>query len=222
MIDVQAFILTFKLAMITSVILLIIGIPLAYLISRSRSTAQIILKTMVNMPLVLPPSVLGFYLLTLFAPDTFIGQWFLSIFKVNLIFSFQGLVVASLIFSMPFMVNSLVSGFQSLPDNLIEAALTLGKNNLTILMTILVPNSKSAILTGTVLTFAHTVGEFGVILMLGGSIPGVSKVASISIFEQVESMNYSAAHVMSAVLVVSSLLVLGIVYTAESTASRRL
>lgn len=222
MIDVQAFILTFKLAMITSVILLIIGIPLAYFIYRSRSTAQIILKTMVNMPLVLPPSVLGFYLLTLFAPDAFIGQWFSSIFKVNLIFSFQGLVVASLIFSMPFMVNSLVSGFQSLPDNLIEAALTLGKNNLTILMTILVPNSKSAILTGTVLTFAHTVGEFGVILMLGGSIPGVSKVASISIFEQVESMNYSAAHVMSAVLVASSLLVLGIVYTAESTARRRL
>lgn len=222
MIDVQAFILTFKLAMITSVLLLMIGIPLAYLIYRSRSKTQVLLKTIVNMPLVLPPSVLGFYLLTLFSPNAAMGKWADQLFGISLIFSFQGLVVASLIFSLPFMVNSLVAGFQALPNNLIEAAVTLGKNNLTILTTILVPNSKSAILTGTVLTFAHTVGEFGVILMIGGSVPGVTRVASISIFEQVESMNYAAAHAMSAALVISSLMVLGIVYTAEYSGRRRI
>jgi len=210
--DWQPLLLTFRLAAITTLILFAIGIPLAYWIAYTRTRLKPVIETLVSMPLVLPPSVLGFYLLLAFSPQNAFGQWLEQWFNIRLVFSFAGLVVGSVIFSLPFMVHPIQSGFQNLPASLIEASRTLGKSDMFTLFRILLPNIKPALLSGAVLSFAHTVGEFGVILMIGGNIPGVTKVASIAIYDEVESLNYAAANFYALVLFAVTFAILLTVY----------
>ena len=198
----QTLYITFQLAAITTLILLIIGIPLAYFLSRSRSRVKPFLEALISMPLVLPPTVLGFYLLLAFSPQSMLGNTLDTYFDIRLVFTFAGLVIGSVIYSLPFMVHPIQSGLENLPTNLTEAAYTLGKSKTVTLFRVLLPNIKPSLLTGIVLSFAHTVGEFGVVLMIGGSIPGETKVASVAIYEMVEIMDYSMAHIYSAIMVV--------------------
>lgn len=212
MFDIQPLILTFQLALITTAILLVLGIPLAYWLARWESRWKYVLQTLVSMPLVLPPTVLGFYLLVAFSPAGWLGRFLESIFGLQLVFSFEGLVVASVIYSLPFMVNPIQAGFQSLPPSLSEASYTLGKSPLRTFWRVLLPNIKPSILTATVISFAHTVGEFGVILMIGGSIPGETRVASIAIYNEVEALNYDTAHQYALILFVITFVILLTVY----------
>ena len=216
MIDWEPLVLTFKLAGITTIILLIISIPLAYWLTRTQSYFKTVIETLVSMPLVLPPTVLGFYLLVLFSPSNKFGQWIDNWLGLRLVFSFHGLVIASIIYSLPFMVHSIQSGLSNLPSSLAEASYILGKSRITTLFKILLPNIKPALLTGTVLSFAHTIGEFGVVLMIGGNIPGKTKVASIFIYDQVESLNYSLANIYSLILFALSFTILLLVYLVNN------
>lgn len=211
-VDWQPLLLTFRLAAITTVILLAAGIPLAYWIAHTRTRFKPVVETLVSMPLVLPPSVLGFYLLLAFSPQHAFGQWLEHWLHLKLVFSFAGLVVGSVLFSLPFMVHPVQAGFQNLPASLIEASRTLGKPDYVTLFRVLLPNIKPALLSGTVLSFAHTIGEFGVILMIGGNIPGVTRVASIAIYDEVESLNYPAANFHALVLFALSFAILLVVY----------
>ena len=204
--------LTFKLAGLTTFLLFLLGIPFAFYLAFLKSPWKPILESLISLPLVLPPTVLGFYLLLLFSPDTLLSQWLFEFFGVKLLFSFPGLVLASIIYSLPFMVQPLQAGFENLPPNLAEASYLLGKTRTTTLIRVLIPNIKPAILSGLVLSFAHTVGEFGVILMIGGNIPGETKVASIAIYDEVESMNYTTANQYALVLIGMSFIFLFLIY----------
>ena len=208
----QTLILTFQLAAITTLILLVIGIPLAYFLSTSKSKFKPILEAFISMPLVLPPTVLGFYLLVTLSPESWIGAWLLETFNLRLVFSFTGLVLGSIIYSLPFMVHPIQAGLQHLPASYSEAAYTLGKSKWATLWHVLLPNIKPALLTGVVLSFAHTVGEFGVVLMIGGNIPGETKVASIAIYDEVEGLNYAVANQYAFILFIFSFFVLLMVY----------
>ncbi|MFZ6845500.1 molybdate ABC transporter permease subunit [Undibacterium sp. RuTC16W] len=210
--DLQPLWLTFQLAGLTTCILLVIGIPLAYWLAYTPNRFKPVLETLVSMPLVLPPSVLGFYLLLAFSPQNAFGHWLENFFGLKLVFSFAGLVVGSVIFSLSFMVHPLQSGLQNLPISLIQASRTLGKSDLYALFRVLLPNCRAALLSGIVLSFAHTVGEFGLVLMIGGNIPGLTKVASIAIYDEVESLNYAAAHFYAMILFVISFAILLLVY----------
>lgn len=192
--------LTLKLASITTIVLLIIGLPLAYWLSKSRSVFKIMLEAVITMPLVLPPSVLGFYMLLAFSPQHGIGKWLQHTFNLQFVFSFQGLILASVIYSMPFMIGPIKSALQQLPLSLSQASYTLGKTERQTFMSVLLPNIRSSVLTAVILTFAHTLGEFGVVLMIGGNIPGVTRVASIAVYDSVENMDYSAANTYSLIL----------------------
>lgn len=192
--------LTFKLAAVTTLILAIIGIPFAWWLSATQTRFKPMLEALVSMPLVLPPSVLGFYLLLAFSPNNAFGHLIDQWFGVRLAFSFEGLVIASVIFSLPFMVHPVQSGFQNLPVSLSEAAYTLGKSRLVTFLRVLLPNIKPSLLAGAVLAFAHTIGEFGVVLMIGGNLPGETRVASIAIYDEVESLNYATANFYAMVL----------------------
>jgi molybdate transport system permease protein len=213
--DWQPLLLTFRLAAVTTVILLVIGVPLAYWIAHMRTRLKPLIETLVSMPLVLPPSVLGFYLLLAFGPQHAFGQWLEQWLHVRLVFSFAGLVIGSVIFSLPFMVQPIQSGFEALPPSLIEASRTLGKSDIATLFRVLLPNVKRALLSGVVLSFAHTIGEFGVVLMIGGNIPGVTRVASIAIYNEVEGLNYAAANVYAGVLFAITFAILLSVYVAN-------
>lgn len=204
--------MTFKLAAVTTLMLLFISIPLAYWLAFSKSRLKPVVETLVSMPLVLPPTVIGFYLLIVFSPSYAFGSWLEKWFHLHLVFSFEGLVVASIIYSLPFMVHPIQSGLVNLPPSLKEASYVLGKSRWITLRKILLPNIKPSILTGIVLAFAHTIGEFGVVLMIGGSIPGETKVASIAIYDEVEALNYSSAHALSLFLFIISFSILLIVY----------
>ncbi len=204
--------LTFKLAGLTTFLLFLLGIPFAFYLAFLKSPWKPILESLISLPLVLPPTVLGFYLLLVFNPDTMLSQWLFEFFGVKLLFSFPGLVLASIIYSLPFMVQPLQAGFENLPPNLAEASYLLGKSRTTTLIRVLIPNIKPAILSGIVLSFAHTVGEFGVILMIGGNIPGVTKVASIAIYDEVESLNYATANQYALVLIGLSFIFLFLIY----------
>ena len=206
MIDLQPLWLTARLAAATSGILLLLGVPLAGWLAHSQRWYKPLAETLVAMPLVLPPSVLGFYLLLAFSPTSLLGQW-LQGFHIQLVFSFAGLVVGSVLFSLPFMVQPVAAALSSLPHNLREASYTLGKSRLYTFWHVELPCIKPALVAGLVMSFAHTVGEFGLVLMLGGNIPGVSRVASIAIYNEVEVLNYPAAHVYAAALCGFSFLV---------------
>jgi len=203
--------LTLKLASITTLILLLICLPLAWWLSKERSFFKIIIEAIITMPLVLPPSVLGFYLLLAFSPQHGVGKWLHDTFDLQFVFSFQGLVLASVIYSMPFMMGPIKSALQQLPSSLSQASYTLGKSERETFLRVLLPNIKPSLFTAMVLTFAHTLGEFGVVLMIGGNIPNVTRVASIAVYDSVESMDYSAANTYSLILFcITFVLVIGV------------
>ena len=210
--DWEPLLLTFKLALITTFILFFIAIPLAYWMAFTKTKFKPIIETLVSMPLVLPPTVLGFYLLIAFSPSNAFGNWLNEWLGLRLVFSFEGLLVASVIYSLPFMVQPIHSGLSNLPISLKNTAYILGKSRFTTLYKVLLPNIKPSLLTGIVLSFAHTVGEFGVVLMIGGNIPGKTKVASIAIYDEVEALNYSAANSYSLILFALTFSILLLVY----------
>lgn len=193
--------LTLRLAGVTTIVLLAAGVPIARWLSRSTSRLRPVVETIVSMPLVLPPTVLGFYLLLAFNPAGPLGRFLESTLGLRFVFSFSGLVVASVVYSLPFMVQPLLAGFRSLPPSLAEASATLGKSPLETLFRVLLPAMRPAVVSAIVLSFAHTIGEFGVVLMVGGNIPGVTRVASIAVFDEVESMRYGAANAYALLLV---------------------
>ena len=220
--DWEPLVLTFKLALITTVILLVVAIPIANWLAHSRSKLKPVVETLVSMPLVLPPTVLGFYMLVAFSPENAFGSWLSQHFGIKLIFSFGGLVVASVIYSLPFMVQPIQSGLSSLTATLREASYSMGKSKVTTLFKVLLPNIKPSLLTGVVLSFAHTVGEFGVVLMIGGNMPGKTKVASIAIYDEVEALNYGAANSYSLILFAITFAILFLVYMANGGYLKRL
>jgi len=212
MINWEPLILTLKLALITTLLLLVVSIPLAYWLAYAKTRIKPIIEALVSMPLVLPPTVLGFYLLVAFSPSNAFGHWLDEWLGLRLVFSFEGLVVASVLYSLPFMVHPIQSGFTHLPDSLKDASYVLGKSKITTLFKVLLPNIKPSLLTGIVLAFAHTIGEFGVVLMIGGNMPGKTKVASIAIYDEVESLNYGAANTYSMILFAVTFIILLMVY----------
>lgn len=211
----QPLLLTFKLAFVTTLLLVVIAIPLASWLAYSKSKLKPMLEALIAMPLVLPPTVLGFYLLIAFSPSNAFGTWLDQWLGLRLVFSFEGLVFASILYSLPFMVHPIQSGLQNLSGSLREAAYVLGKSKITTLFKVLLPNIKPSLLTGIVLSFAHTIGEFGVVLMIGGNIPGKTKVASIAIYDEVEAMNYDLANTYSLILFALTFTILLVVYVVN-------
>ena len=194
--------LSVQLAAITTVLLLVIATPIAWWLAQSRSRWKPFVQTLVAMPIVLPPTVMGFYLLILLGPAGALGSWWVELTGNALTFSFTGLVIASCIYSLPFAVQPLTGAFESLGRQKLEAAWTLGASRLDAFFSVAVPLSLRGYLGAVVLSFAHTLGEFGVVLMVGGNIPGETRVVSIAIYDQVESLNYAAAHKLSALLLI--------------------
>jgi molybdate transport system permease protein len=198
--DLSPIWLTLKLAAVTTALLLVVGLPIAWWLSKGRSFFKTIIEAIITMPLVLPPSVLGFYLLLAFSPQHGLGKWLQDSFDIQFVFSFKGLVLASFIYSMPFMIGPIKSALQQLPVSLAQASYTLGKTQWQTFKSVLLPNITPSVLTAIVLTFAHTLGEFGVVLMIGGGIPGVTRVASVAVYDSVERMDYAAANSYSLIL----------------------
>ena len=208
MLDWTPILLSLRLAIITTLLLFIVSLPVAYWLAYSKSKLKPLYTTIISMPLVLPPTVIGFYLLVSFSPTSWLGSALSQFLGLSILFSFEGLVFASMIYSLPFMVQPIQSGFATLPPNLAEASTVLGKNRLTTLFRVMLPNIRTSIITALVLTFAHTIGEFGVVLMIGGSIPGETRVASIAIYDSVEAMNYEAANQYSLILFLLAFVIL--------------
>ena len=218
--DLQAIWLTIKLATTVTLILLLIGTPIAWWLARSRSWWKGPLGAVVALPLVLPPSVLGFYLLLAMGPNGPVGHLTAALGIQNLPFTYWGLVVASVFYSLPFMVQPLQNAFEAIGDRPLEVAATLRASPLDTFFTVAVPLALPGFLTAGVLTFAHTVGEFGVVLMIGGNIPGVTRVASVQIYDHVEAMEYARAHGLSAVMLIFSFLILLAMYLWRPSARK--
>ena len=199
--DWTPLLLTFQLSIVTTLVLIAIGIPLAYWLAFSPRRWKVFVEPFISMPLILPPTVLGFYILLLFSPYSPVGEFLQNTAHIRLVFTFAGLVVGSVLFSLPFMVNPIKAGFQNFPQTLLDASYTLGKSKRETLFKVILPNIKPSLVTGLVMTFAHTIGEFGVVLMIGGNIPKETRVASIAIFSEVEALNYGNAHFYSVILV---------------------
>jgi molybdate transport system permease protein len=210
--DWQALWLTFRLATITTVILLCIAIPLAGWLALSRSRLRAIVEAFTALPLVLPPTVLGFYLLVLLGPHTALGRAMESLLGHPLAFSFEGLILGSVIYSFPFAVQPLVAGFTSIDRAFIDAARLLGASPIRLIRTVLVPLASRSLITAAVLSFLHTMGEFGVVLMLGGDIPGATRTLSIVLFNQVENFDYAAANRTAIILLLLCIAALLLIY----------
>jgi molybdate transport system permease protein len=204
--------LSLKLSSVTTLLLLVLGVPFAYWLVFTRFRWKFLVESLVALPLVLPPTVLGFYLLIAIGGNSFVGQWYESIFNKPLAFSFQGLVLGSLLYSLPFAVQPIQTAFSSVDKKLLEASWSLGRSNVYTFFRVILPLSRHGILTGCVLSFAHTLGEFGVILMIGGNIPGVTRVASVAIYDEVQSLNYGSANMYAAILLSFSFAILALVY----------
>lgn len=204
--------LTLQLAGLTSVLLIVIATPISWWLVTTKSRARPFVEALTALPLVLPPTVLGFYLLILFSPNTVLGTFWIKVTGETLAFSFTGLVLASLLYSLPFAVQPLRTAFHSVGDGPIEAAATLGASRWQSFHSVVMPLSRRGFLAAAVLSFAHTLGEFGVVLMVGGNIPGKTRVISIEIYNRVETLDYGAAHVLSAGLLGVSFLVLVLVF----------
>ena len=204
--------LSLKLALVTSLLLLLVSLPLLYGLHFSRSRLKPIFKAFLSLPLVLPPTVLGYYLLLAFRSEGMIGQMSQEWLSYSLIFSFGGLVIGSVVFSLPFMISPIISALEQFPYQYTEAALTLGKSRPNFFFRILLPNVKGSILAGLILSFAHTLGEFGVVLMIGGNLPGSTRVASIAIYQEVEAMRYPEADAYALILLGLSLILLILVF----------
>ena len=200
--------LSIQLALVTTLILVVIGTPIAWWLSQTTTRWKPAIQAVVALPIVLPPTVLGFYLLILLGPDGAIGGWWLQLTGDALTFSFAGLVIASCIYSLPFAVQPMQTAFEALPAQYLERAWTLGASRLDAFFSIAIPMSLHGVVSGIVLAFAHTLGEFGVVLMVGGNIPGETRVVSIAIYDHVETLNYAAAHRMSLLLLAFAFVVL--------------
>ncbi len=216
MIDGEALLLSFRLAALTSFILLLAGIPLASWIAFSRARWKPLVEAVIALPLVLPPTVLGFYLLLAVGARSPLGR-LLSSFDVRLAFTFEGLLLGSILFSMPFAVQPLAAGFAAVDRGLIETSWCLGASRFRTFIRVVLPLSLRSVVVAVVLSFAHTVGEFGVALMIGGNIPGVTRVASIAIYEDVQALEYSRAAATSVVLLLTSFFVLAAMYALQGS-----
>ena len=204
--------LSVRLSALTTLILLALGMPLAWWLATTKSRARPVVEALTALPLVLPPTVLGFYLLVLLSPDTWLGSTWLRLTGSTLTFSFTGLVIASCLYSLPFAVQPMQTAFTSVGRGVVEAAHTLGATRLDAFRSIALPLARRGVLTAAILSFAHTLGEFGVVLMVGGNIPGETRVISIEIFTAVETLDYRTAHILSAGLLITSFVVLTGVY----------
>ena len=213
--DLVALFTTLKLATVSTILLLLIATPLAWWLSRSQRRVKVIIEALVALPLVLPPTVLGFYLLIFFSPNSLIGGLWKEISGMPLVFSFTGLVLGSIIYSLPFVVQPLQNSFQSIGERPLEVAATLGAQPRDTFLKVVVPLAMPGFLTAAVLGFAHTIGEFGVVLMIGGNIPGETRVASIAIYDHVETLNYQAAHGLAGILLGISFVLLLFVYSCN-------
>jgi molybdate transport system permease protein len=210
--DWQAIALSLKLSACTTLVLIAFGLPLAYWLANTRLRGRFLIEAMVALPLVLPPTVLGFYVLMAIGPFSPLGQFYESLFGHRLPFTFQGLLVASVLYSLPFAVQPLTSAFATLDRRLVEASWCLGVSKLATFFRIALPLAWPGVLTGIVLSFAHTMGEFGVVLMIGGNLSGVTRTASISIYDQVQALNYAAANQTSLFMLLFSFAVLAATY----------
>ncbi|BFU96475.1 MAG: Molybdenum transport system permease protein ModB [Nitrospira sp.] len=206
---------TFKLASLTSIALLILGLPIAYWLAYSRRRWKFLVESVVALPLVLPPTVLGFYILVAIGPHSPVGRLYTDVVGQSLPFSFQGLLLASILYSLPFAVQPFASAFGQVDRRLIEASWTLGLSRFKTFFKLIVPLSAAGLVTGVVLSFAHTLGEFGVVLMVGGNIDGVTRTISIDIYDEVQALNYAQAAKTAAFLLVISYLVLLLVYAVN-------
>ncbi len=210
--DWQAFLVTIRLAVLVAAILVLIGLPIAYWITYSRWRWKFLAEAVIALPIVLPPTVLGFYVLVALGPHSPIGRWWEALTDHTLAFTFQGLVIGSLLYSLPFAVQPFAASFAAVDPKLIAASATLGASKLRTFFRVILPLSASGLVTGVALSFAHTMGEFGVVLMVGGNIPGVTRTVSIDIYDQVQASNYASANQTSLVLLTISFVVLSAVY----------
>jgi len=207
--------ITFKLALFTTAILIVTGLPLAYLLAFGRFRLKPFAEALISMPMVLPPSVIGYYMLLLYSPRNAFGAWLDSNLNMRLAFTFEGVLIASVIFSLPFMVQPLTSGLRSLPASFREASYSLGKSATTTFFKVLLPNIKSSVITAVALTFAHCIGEFGIVLMIGGNMPGETRVASIAIYDEVQALNFSTANQYAFILFFVSFALLTVIYSVN-------
>ncbi|SFO74398.1 molybdate transport system permease protein [Cohaesibacter marisflavi] len=218
----EAIILTLELAITVTILLLIIGTPIAWWLARSKSWWKEVVGTLVSLPLVLPPTVLGFYLLLALGPNSMLGRSIAAVVGHTLPFTFAGLVVASIIYSLPFMVQPVRNAFEAIGDRPLEVASTLRASPLDCFFSVVLPLARPGLITGTILSFAHTVGEFGVVLMIGGNIPGETKVLSIAIYDYVETLEWNKAHFLAGGMLVFSFLVIFSTTTIEKRLRRRM
>ncbi|MDR5827304.1 molybdate ABC transporter permease subunit [Caballeronia sp. LP006] len=217
--DLQAITLTLELASLATALLLVIGTPVAWWLSRTRSRAKGVVGAVVALPLVLPPTVIGFYLLVLMGPNGYIGKLTQASGIGLLPFTFAGLVIGSVIYSMPFVVQPLQNAFEAIGSRPLEAAATLRAGPWDTFFTVVLPLARPGIITATILGFAHTVGEFGVVLMIGGNIPGHTRVVSVQIFDHVEALEYAQAHWLAGGMVLFSFIVLLLLYSSRRSAA---
>jgi molybdate transport system permease protein len=214
--------LSMELAAIVAVLLLAIGMPIAYWLAYSEWRGKFLLEAVVALPLVLPPTVLGFYALLAMGPHGPLGRMWNMAFGHGLAFTFPGLVIASLFYSFPFAVQPLMSSFEAVDPRLLSAAAVLGANPWRIFRSVILPLSRSGIITAVVLCFAHTLGEFGVVLMVGGNLPGITRTASIAIYDQVQALDYASANRMALTLLLISFAVLSVVYALNRRSRRQI
>jgi len=210
--DTLALITTIKMASVTTIILMIIGTPLAWYLARMKSRFKVVLEAIVALPLVLPPTVLGFYLLIAFSPEHLPGEIWQQITGQQLAFSFSAIVIGSILYSLPFVVQPLQKAFEQLGTNVLEAGAMLGAGPIDRFFTLVLPLTKASFITAASLGFAHTVGEFGVVLMIGGNIPGETRVLSIALFDHVEAFDYVKAHTLAFSLLIGSMILLALIY----------
>lgn len=205
--------ITFKLASLTTIILFFIGLPFGYLLAYSEFRIKPVVEAIISMPLVLPPSVLGYYILVAYSPRYWFGDFLDRFLNIRLAFSFEGILIASVLFSLPFMIQPLQNGLKSLPREIREASYTLGKSRTATFFNVLLPNIRPSVITALTLTFAHTIGEFGLVLMVGGNMPGRTRVASVAIYDEVQSMNFEYANKYALVLFAASFIILVFIYS---------
>ena len=219
--DILALFITLKLAFTTSVLLAMIGTPIAYYLAFKSTKGKPILEAVITLPLVLPPTVIGFYLIVLFNPDTFLGKVFILMTGSQLIFSFYGLVLASVIYSLPFWVQPLQSSFEKIGKDTLNTSKSLGANPLDTFFNIIIPLCKRGFLTSFIISFAHTMGEFGIVLMVGGGIHGKTKVIAISIYDHVEQLSFGKAHFLAGGMLFLSFIILLTLYYSNKQAAVR-
>jgi molybdate transport system permease protein len=208
----SALLLTLKLSLIVSIVLLIVGLPLGAWIAFSRARWKFLIESVAALPLVLPPTVLGFYVLLAIGPLSPFGRWYASLTGHTMAFTFQGLVLGSVLYSLPFAVQPMAAGFAAVDRSLLAAAATLGASPFRVFQRIVLPLSRNAVITGVMLAFAHTLGEFGVVLMIGGNIPGQTQTVSIAIYDSVQALDYRSANQTALLLLAVSFVMLSLVY----------